>query len=105
MANPKTLSEWAPIVGLVAAWVLLTLWLRRAQNARATLEGKSGELKRRRSLAFAWGMIGVGVVLGGTVVASLRSLPLGNEPVAASLVIMGALCILFGVYRLFRLGK
>jgi FtsH-binding integral membrane protein len=105
MAGPRTIYEWAPIVGLVAAWLLLTLWLKRSQNARAASEGKTDELKRRRALAFAWGLIGAGVVLSAVVVASLRNLPPGNEPVAASMVITGAVCVLFGVYRLYRVGK
>ena len=105
MAEPRTVYEWAPIVGLVAAWLLLTLWLKRSQNARAAAEGKTDELKRRRAQAFAWGLIGAGVVLFGVVMTSLRTLPPGNEPVAASMVITGALCVLFGVYRLYRLGK
>src|SRR4051812_2036623 len=105
MANPKTLSEWAPIVGIVAAWVLLMVWLRRAQNMRAALGGKTGELKRRRGLAFAWSMIGVGVFMVVMMAASWRNVPSGNEPVVAWIVIIGALCALFGAYRLYRLGK
>lgn len=105
MANPKTASEWAPIIGLVAAWLLLVVWLRRLQNTRAAPGGNAGELKRRRPPAFAWGMIGAGVVLIGTVVAAWGDVPPGNEPVVASMVIIGAVCVLFGVYRLYRSGK
>jgi hypothetical protein len=105
MANPKTLSEWVPIVGIVAAWVLLMLWLRRAQNTRAELEVKTGELKRRRGLAFAWSMIGAGVFMIGMMAAYWRNVTSGNEPVVAWEVIMGALCVLLGVYRLYRLGR
>lgn len=105
MSSSQTTSEWVWIVGLVAAWVLLTLGLRRAQNTRAALEGKTGELTRRRGLAFAWGMIGAGVFMAGTVVAAWRNIPEENETFVASMVIMGALCILFGVYRLYRMGN
>jgi hypothetical protein len=105
MSNTQTASEWMGIVGIVAAWVLLMLWLRRSQNARAAAEGKTEELKRRRGVSFAWGLIGAGVILAGVIAGSWRNIPPGNEPVTASMLIMGALCALFGVYRLYRLKR
>jgi len=105
MANPKTASEWAPILAIVAAWLLLLFWLRRSQNVRAARAGKTEELESQRKRMGAWGLIAVGVIFEGVLAASWRNVPPGNEAVVAAIIVIGAVCVVYGAYSLYRLGK
>jgi Na+/H+ antiporter NhaD/arsenite permease-like protein len=105
MANPKTASEWAPILAIVAAWLLLIFLLRRLQNTSAAKMGKSEELESRRKHMGAWGLIVAGVIFEGALVASWRNVPPGNEAVVAATIVIGVVCVVCGAYRLYRLGK
>ena len=105
MANPRTASEWAPIIAIVAGWVLILFLFRRSQKARAARAGKTEELRALRRRSSAWAFIGAGGVLTASVVLSWRNVPPGNEPIVACMVAMGAACVLYGVYRLYRPGK
>ena len=105
MANPKTASEWAPILAIVAAWLLLVFWFRRSQNVRAARAGKTEELESQRKRTGAWGLITVGVIFEGVLVANRRNVPPDNEAVVAAIIVIGAVCVACGAYRLYRLGK
>ncbi|HEX8285396.1 MAG TPA: hypothetical protein VF588_18725 [Pyrinomonadaceae bacterium] len=105
MAGERNVSEWAAICGLFAAWLLLIFWLKRARRAaaaRGAMTGEAAEVQRR---VRAWGPIFLGVILAGVAVFKWGNIPRGNEPVVAFMVAAGALCVLYGVYRLYRLGK
>lgn len=93
---------YLPFVAIVVFWIFLLKWLRQYGKAQAAKANKTEQYERRSAYGNAIGFIFSGLLIQLVVLINWTSIPPGNEPIAAPVIIIGLASVVFGLYKLYR---
>lgn len=104
----RSSAGWVPVVLLnvvFVAAVLFGIWARRRQRGAAVSAGRGEEYDRGGARASALVSLLAGAVLIVALLASWRSVPPGNEPIFAVMLLVGVGGVLYGLFKWHRLRR